>query len=142
MNNQLGKTIKEFVWEQDIPLDDREYISDIPDDDLVVYKTTTNESVVVLRKFDTNGYELLLQVGFNTDPLILGLLRQKKSILYNFRAVGRQQLCLIGEKAKGDNRLEEEFTGVNNCSKVYLLSELSSDMKLTTYRVGVYEIFS
>jgi len=142
MKKQTGKYIKQFIWDQNISLEDREYMFGISDDDLVVYKTTTGESVLVLRKLDGDKYELLLQVGFNTDPLILGLLRQDGFTLYNFKAIEKQQLKLIGEKKEEDNRRNEEFIGVNNCSDVYILSELHSNHKLTKYRVGVYEILS
>jgi len=140
MEKQIGKTIKEFIWEQNISLEDREYMSNISEDDLVVYRTTSEESVVVLRKLANNEYELLLQVGINTDTLILRLLRQEEIVLYNFRAIGEKQLRLIGEIAKDDNKKDDDFIGVNDCYDIYHLSEFSPNHRLVTYRVGVYEV--
>jgi len=140
MHGQLGKTIKDFIWEQNISLDDREYMYALPEDDLVVFKTTGGESVLIVRRVEGEKYELLLQVGINTDTLVLGLLKKKEVVLYNFRAVGSQQIKIIGEKEINDCRPAEMFEGVDGCSLVYLLSELLPGHKLVTYRVGVYEI--
>jgi len=140
MENNLGKTIKDFIWDQNISLEDREYMKGIPDDDLTVFKTTGGEGIVVLRKINNKEHELLLQVGINTDILILGLLRHEGFVLYNLRAIGEQQLRLIGEKERGDFREDEEFIGINDCSDVYHLSEFGADHRLRTYRVGVYEV--
>jgi len=142
MENKSGKLIKDFIRTQSIPLEDREYMEGIFDDDLVAFKTTGGESVVILRDLGGMEHELLLQVGINTDTLILGLLRQEGFILYNFRTIERQRLQLIGEKGYGDSRKDEEFIGVNDCSGVYHLSEFDANCRLRTYRVGVYEVLS
>ena len=131
MDISVGNQIKEYIYNQNLPLEDREYMCNIPEDELIVFKTNFMDSILILRQLEQNTYELLLQSGYNAEILVLEFLRKPNTILYNYRAVYKQYLKLLED----ENYLEDK-----SLLDIYSISQLSSDFKLKTCLVGLYEV--